>query len=126
MKKLFIFLFIFLCGCSKSNLSEISYKNLYDKMNGYDSYIIYFCGTDSKCDSSDKILNDIVKEEKIKIYYLNTSNIVDKEKMIIETIYFNGSQLVEPSLLKVENGIIRNSKYSITDYNEIKDFLKEK
>lgn len=126
MKKIVLVLFlIILCGCSKNKFTEINYTKLYNKMSSYESYTVYFCNQTDKCQSFNNVLNKIIDETKIKIFYLDTSKLSFEEKNLVENIYFGGSNLTEPSIIIVKNGIVNDKQLYITDYDKTKEFLKK-
>lgn len=125
MKKTIILLLILLlCSCTNKNIIEVNYDKLYNKINSYDSYIIYFCNKKSTCQTFNKTIKKIAKENNIKLYYLNTEKLKDKEKLVIESLYFSGMNITEPSIVKINNGIVSNRQINITDYKITKEFLK--
>lgn len=121
---LLIIVIVLLCGCSKNRFTELEYDKLYDKMSSYDNYVIYFCNDTDKCQSFNDVLNRVIKDNGKRVYYLNTSNLGEKERMMIEGIYFDGTNIIEPSILIVEKGIVKSRQLNIVDYDTTKEFLK--
>ena len=125
MKKVIIIVTVLLlCGCTKK-YEEINCKKMHNKMNSYETYIVYLCNQTDECKVYDEKINKIVNETKKEIYYLDTSKLEENEKMLIESMYFEGNKLTIPSILKIEKGIIKDKQIGKKEYEEIKEFIKE-
>ena len=125
MKKIIIIITILLlCGCTKT-YEEINYKKMYNKMNSYETYLIYLCNQTDECKVYDEKINKAINETKKEIYYLDVSKIEENEKMLIESMYFEGTGLIIPSILKVEKGLIKDKQIGNKKYEEIKEFIEE-
>lgn len=125
MKKVIIIVTVLLlCGCTKK-YEEINYKKMHNKMNSYETYMVYLCNQTDECKVYDEKINKIVNETKKEIYYLDTSKLEENEKMLIESMYFEGNKLTIPSILKIEKGIIKDKQIGKKEYEEIKEFIKE-
>lgn len=125
MKKTIIVIIIFvLCGCTKK-YEEINYKKMYNKMNDYKTYIVYLCNQTDECKLYNEKINKVIKETNQEIYYLDTSKLEENEKVLIESMYFEGNKLTIPSILKIEKGIIKDKQIGNKKYEEIKEFIKE-
>lgn len=125
MKKVIIIVTVLLlCGCTKK-YEEINYKKMYNKMNSYETYIVYLCNQTDECKVYDEKINKIINETKKEIYYLDTSKLEENEKILIESMYFEGNKLTIPSILKIEKGIIKDKQIGKKEYEEIKEFIKE-
>lgn len=125
MKKTIIVIIIFvLCGCTKK-YEKINYKKMYNKMNDYKTYIVYLCNQTDECKLYNEKINKVIKETNQEIYYLDTSKLEENEKVLIESMYFEGNKLTIPSILKIEKGIIKDKQIGNKKYEEIKEFIKE-
>lgn len=116
MKKLIIILILLLCGCTRKN-EELNYNQMYNKTSNYDTYILYFCSNQNECEN-------YIKSTK-KIYYINTSKLKSQEELVIESLYFNGNNIENLSILKIEKGIVKNKLSGNKSNEEINNFLKE-
>lgn len=125
MKKIILIIItLLLTSCTRSKIIEINYDKLYNKMSSYDNYIVYFCNETENCKKFNKTIKKITKENNLKIYYLNTNKIATNEKTLIESLYFHGENIIEPSIIIVEKGIIKKRQIAITDYETTNKFLK--
>lgn len=126
MKKIvFLIIILLLCGCQNKTYTEINYDKLYKKMNSYDNYIL-FIGKDNceACKSFKKVIEKLIKEHKIKIFYLNVSSLNEKEKLLVTSKYYTDSgQIYTPVLLIIENGTVKQRQIGNKSYNETYKFL---
>lgn len=126
MKKIvFLILIILLCGCQNKQYTEINYDKLYKKMNSYDDYILLIGKDDCEaCKSFEKVIEEIIKEHKIKILYLNINSLDEEEKLLVTIKYYTDTgQIYTPVLLIIENGIVKQRQIGNKSYNETYKFL---
>ena len=106
---------------SSEEINELSMREKLDK-------VLYCPGYFSSLKEHEHVvmaINKIVNETKKEIYYLDTSKLEENEKMLIESMYFEGNKLTIPSILKIEKGIIKDKQIGKKEYEEIKEFIKE-
>ena len=122
MKRIFLILsltFILLTGCGTSNLKELSFSELKNKLEQKESFIIYFDKGDENI--LETKLNKIVKEYNLNGYTINTTKITNDEKLEIQPLI----DYEEPSIVFVINGLDPSKLSHITDKDTtIKDIIQ--
>ena len=111
-------------------LSE--FNNYLSEFNNYNKYIVYkFNKTSGGVGDLTKffmyLLNICIKQ-KIRLYYLNTENIINKYLKIIEKFYINNHQLSNTSIINNESDIYNlspNIYYIIEPYVFYSNFSYE-
>ena len=109
MKKILIsiiMVLVLLTGCGKSNLKNINFNELKEKINNKDSFVVYFSGNDSIF--KDK-LNSISNEYDLTIYVVNKVN--DNDKNDYQTII----NIENESIVFILNGQDPSKLSHITD-----------
>ena len=126
MKKILLFLLILLlCGCSNKSYKEISYDKLNSKLSNDDSFV-FIVGQDSchNCVSFKVVMEKIIKEEKIKVYYLDSSKLKDNEELVLTSQFFaDKGQIYTPVMFVIEKGHLKDKQVGYKDYNITKKFL---
>lgn len=105
MKKILLALTIvlMLCGCtSKQALQTIGYKDLKEKIENKESFVLYIHKTGcSHCESYEPILTKVLKEESLTAYSINTASLeAAEEKSLREKVNLKGT----PTLIYIEKG----------------------
>ena len=122
MKRIFLILsltFILLTGCGTSNLKELSFSELKNKLEQKESFIIYFDKGDENI--LETKLNKIVKEYNLNGYTINTTKITNDEKLEIQPLI----DYEEPSIVFVINGLDPSKLSHVTDKDiTIKDIIQ--
>lgn len=122
MKRIFLILsltFILLTGCGTSNLKELSFSELKNRLEQKESFIIYFDKDDENILKTK--LNKIVKEYNLNGYTINTTKITNDEKLEIQPLI----DYEEPSIVFVINGLDPSKLSHITDKDTtIKDIIQ--
>ena len=80
MKKILICLMtILLVGCGNPKYTEINYEQLKQKLDNKDTFVLVF-GSDtcSACASYEPIMQKVMKDKKIEIFYVNIHNLSDE------------------------------------------------
>lgn len=105
MKKI-IFMFALLlivCGCSSSQaLKSIGYKELKEKIENKESFVLYIHKTGcSHCESYEPVLKKVVTDNKLTIYSINTASLESaEENSLKEKVNLKGT----PTLIYIEKG----------------------
>lgn len=118
MKKIIIAFFILLlCGCQNS-YTNMNYDSFYKKMGNHESYILLLYNND--CNKYKKELPN-----KKQIYYMDINKLSDKEKLVVEAQVFDFESLSTPSIIIVENGILKSKKIGDINNDSVVNFLKD-
>ena len=132
MKKIIILLTIILSifiitGCASKTYDEINYNELEKMINEKQDFILFIGSeTCSACSSFKITVNELVKNYKVDIKYIDVSKLTDsEEEKLIEQFPFDAT----PTTILVKKGketgddnrIVGNQKYS-----KIEKILKEK
>ena len=116
MKKIFLSLLLVLfvlTGCSNSKLSSINLDELNEKLNKKETFIVYFSKSDNKLEDT---LNEVLKENNLSGYKIDTSKINNEEKNKLELqIAYE-----EPSIVFIVNGLDSSKLSHITNQNTTK------
>lgn len=105
MKKILFVLTMFLlvCGCSsKSALQTIGYKDLKEKIENKESFVLYIHKTGcSYCESYEPILTKVLKGNALTAYSINTTSLKQaEEKSLKEKVNLKGT----PTLIYIKEG----------------------
>lgn len=127
MKKIILLCVVMLSlvGCSKSRYTEISYKQLIDKIDNKETFVIVF-GSDTceHCRSYEKTMNKVIKDKKIKIYYLNVRKLSDED---YAKVYSKFVVTATPTTAFLKNGVEESTYNRIVgeaNYDKIVEKLK--
>ncbi len=114
MKKIFLLFFIILlCGC-QNKYSSINYETFYKKLKLKNSYTLLLC--DKDCLK--------YKDDFPNIYYMDINTLSDKEILMIESLVFNFNPISTPTIVLIENGIIKDKTNDLKSEN-IEKFLNK-
>jgi len=126
MKKiLFLILVLFgimVTGCSNSKLQKLSLDELYNKINNKDSFVIYFDVLDSSLE--DKFEN-VVTNNNIDGYIIDTSKITDEEKIKLQPIITYEDSSIIFIIDGKDPSILSHITNSDTTVKEIETRLKD-
>lgn len=128
MKKiLLILLILLLCGCGKKTYKEISYEQLTNKLSNYDSFV-FVVGQDSchNCVSFKVVMDKIISEEDLKIYYLDSALLNAKDSLVLTTQFFaDKGQIYTPVMFVIKDGRLRDKQVGYKNYSVTKKFLSD-
>ena len=103
LKVFAILVFVFIItGCDikitkKTYMKEINYKEYHEMLDNKESFILEIMRADcSACVKFKPIITEVAKEEKIKIYYIDTDNLTEEE---VDKIYDETGITGTPTLL---------------------------
>ena len=123
MKKislLIILMFTFLLtGCGNSKLENLSLKELKEKLNNKDTFIVYFAKEDSDLESK---LNTVLENNNLKGYKFDTNKISDEEKYSLQL----SIPYEEPSIVFVIKGQDPSKLSHVTDEDILIKHLEER
>ncbi len=123
MKKislLIILMFTFLLtGCGNSKLENLSLKELKEKLNNKDTFIVYFAKEDSDLESK---LNAVLENNNLKGYKFDTNKISDEEKYSLQL----SIPYEEPSIVFVIKGQDPSKLSHVTDEDILIKHLEER
>lgn len=109
MKKVLIILIstisLFLCfGCSfsKGKIEEISYDDFADKVKNKESFVIYVgSATCSHCEEFKPVLEEVVKDNGLTIYYIDNSKLTEAQQtQVKKKVDLKGT----PTLCNIKDG----------------------
>ena len=128
MKRLLLVLLILLlCGCSNKTYKEINYENLSNKLSNNDSFV-FVVGQDSchNCVSFKVVMEKLIKEENLKVYYLDSSKLESNEELVLTTQFFaDKGQIYTPVMFVIEKGHLKNKQVGYKNYSVTKKFLTD-
>lgn len=86
---------------------EISYEEYNDKISNKEDFILYlgssYC---SHCANFKPVLESIIKNYNLEVYYLDMSKLIDNEYAIVQ----NKTKLQgTPTIVFIENGVVKTS-----------------
>lgn len=118
------------CGNSKSKnyLNEITLDDYLEMLSENKEGIIYIDSNDDVSASLKKSLKNILAEDKIEIYYLDTTKFASKDEEVER--FMNASEVTKdgysvPMLVYVKDGKIKNHQIGYNNDSSIKTFIKD-
>lgn len=126
MKKvLLVLLILLLCGCGKKTYKEISYEQLFSKLSNDDNFV-FVVGQESchNCVSFKVVMDKIIKEENITVYYVDSAKLKDDEELVLIGQFFaDKGQIYTPVMFVIEDGHLKNKQVGYKNYSVTKKFL---
>jgi len=126
MKKvLLVLLILLLCGCSNKSYKEISYDELNNKLSNNENFV-FVVGQESchNCVSFKVVMDKIIKEENIKVYYVDSAKLKDNEELVLTNQFFaDRGQIYTPVMFVIEDGYLKNKQVGYKNYSITKEFL---
>lgn len=124
MKKISLLLIfiltIFLTACGKNNLENLSYKDLTNKLNEKESFIIYF-GSDDDTELAKK-LNTVLESNNLTGYKFDPSDLTEEEKNTLSIAI----AYEDPSIVFVVEGRDPSKLTHVTDKDIIVKNLEQR
>lgn len=118
------------CGSSKNKnyLNEITLDEYLEMISDNKTGVIYIDSNDDVSASLKKSLKNILTEEKVEIYYLDTTKFSSKDEEVIK--FMNASDVTKdgysvPMLVYVKNGKIKEYQIGYNNDNSIKTFIED-
>lgn len=118
------------CGSSKNKnyLNEITLDEYLEMISDNKTGAIYIDSNDDVSASLKKSLKNILTEEKVEIYYLDTTKFSSKDEEVIK--FMNASDVTKdgysvPMLVYVKNGKIKEYQIGYNNDNSIKTFIED-
>jgi predicted bacteriocin transport accessory protein len=113
-------------GCNKStDLIEINYDSLAKKIENKDSFVLYVgSSTCSHCANFKPILEKVVNENKLEVYYINMANLSEsKYNAVMKKIDGQGT----PTTVYIEKGKTKTSPRieGERDYDTTVEFFED-
>lgn len=128
MKKvLLVLLILLLCGCSNKSYKEISYDELNNKLSNNENFV-FVVGQESchNCVSFKVVMDKIIKEENIKVYYVDSAKLKDNEELVLTNHFFaDRGQIYTPVMFVIEDGHLKSKQVGYKNYSVTKKFLIE-
>jgi len=126
MKKvLLVLLILLLCGCSNKSYKEISYDELNNKLSNNENFV-FVVGQESchNCVSFKVVMDKIIKEENIKVYYVDSAKLKDNEELVLTNQFFaDRGQIYTPVMFVIEGGHLKSKQVGYKNYSVTKEFL---
>lgn len=117
-----------ICGCSKNSgvsLKDISYDQLNEKFTNKETFVLYIGSSScSHCAEFKPILEKVISDYKLDVYYINMANVSDSEYQAVK----NKTNLQgTPTVLLVKNGksLTTNRIIGSKEYNDTVEFFKD-
>lgn len=95
------------CGKKFTTYEQIDYKEYTEKKESKDDYILYLGSADcSHCKNFTPVLESIIEEYQLQIFYVDISTLTEKEYAILK----NDTKLRgTPTVVFVEDGVVKTS-----------------
>lgn len=125
MKKIIIsmFLLLLLVGCSNNDYTELNYNELTKKIENKDTFILFVNDKSDESNLLKNTLKDVLKENGISAYEINSNKITNDEKNELRTSF----SYENTSIIFFKDGINPSKLTNINDElitkNELKTYL---
>lgn len=82
-------------ACSSNNLKKLSLKELNEKLENKDSFVLYLTNEDETGTTLKNTLTNVSKENDLKTYYVNLEKLSDKERDTLnQTFTFQDENII--------------------------------
>jgi len=126
MKKvLLVLLILLLCGCGHKTYVDMNYDQFSSKLSNYDSFV-FIVGQESchNCISFKVVMDKIISENNIKIYYLDAAKLDGNQSLVLAGQFFaDQGQIYTPVMFVMEKGRLKAKQVGYKDYSITKQFL---